>query len=96
MRGEEGHVWKTVENSGSSTVIDKPYQCSVCVREHSESKTLIDTDVSPLVRNINNCDLVCHLWQRSIIRWVASFQDQGQGVCYNVTTSLYGSLSPYG
>ena len=40
----------------------------VCVREHSdESKTLIDTDVSPLVRNINNCDLVRHLWQRSII-----------------------------
>ncbi len=34
----------------------------MCVREHSDkSKTLIDTDVSPLVRNINNCDLVCPL-----------------------------------
>ncbi len=67
-------VEDSIENSGSSTATDKLYQCSVCVREHSdESKTLIDTDVSPLIRNINDCDLIYHLWQRGIIRWVASF-----------------------
>ncbi len=47
----------------------------MCVREHSyASKTLIDTDVWLLVENISYCDLVCHLWQRSIIQWVAFFQ----------------------
>ncbi len=47
----------------------------VRVREHSyASKTLIDTDVWLLVENISYCDLVCHLWQRSIIHWVAFFQ----------------------
>ncbi len=47
----------------------------VRVREHSyASKTLIDTDVWLLVENISYCDLVCHLWQRSIIQWVAFFQ----------------------
>ncbi len=64
---------------GGMAVTDKPYQCCVCVcvcvREHSyTSKALIDTDVSPLVENISYCDLVCHLWQRSIIQWVAFFR----------------------
>ncbi len=26
----------SIENSGSSTATDKPYQCSVCEREHSD------------------------------------------------------------
>ena len=56
-------VEDSIENSGSSTATDKPYQCSVCERAF--------------------CDLVCHLQQRSIIRWAASFQGQGQGVCAN-------------
>ncbi len=65
-------VEDSIEISGSSTA-KISHTSVVCVREHSdESKTLIDTGVSPLVRNIKNCDLVCHLWQRSIIRWVAS------------------------
>ena len=81
MRGEEGHVWKTVLRTVVAVQLQISHTSVVCVREHSdESKTLIDADVSPLVRNINNCDLICHLWQRSIIQWVASFQ--GQGVCY--------------
>ncbi len=75
----EGHVWKTVLRTVVAVQLQISHTSAVCVREYSdESKTLIYTDVSPLV---NNCDLVCHLWQRSIIRWVAAFQGQGQGVC---------------
>ncbi len=73
------HVEDSIENSGSSTATDKPYQC---VRESIQTtKVRRHRYVSLLIRNSNNCDLVCHLWQRSIIRWVASFQGQGQGVC---------------
>ncbi len=92
-RRRRTRVEDSIENSGSSTATEKPYQCSVCERAFRRNKTLIDADVSPLVRNINNCDLICHLWQRSIIRWVASFQgvceSQGQGVCESLPVLIH-------
>ncbi len=46
-RRRRTRVEDSIEISGSSTATDKPYRCSVCVREHSdESKTLIDTCVT--------------------------------------------------
>ncbi len=50
-------VEDSIENSGA-VQLQISHTSVVCVRE---------IEVSPLVRNINNCDLVCHLWQRSII-----------------------------
>ncbi len=35
-RRRRTRVEDSIENSGSSTATDKPYQCSVCVREHSD------------------------------------------------------------
>ncbi len=50
-----GHVWKTVLRTVVAVQLQISHTSVVCVREHSdESKTLIDTDMSPLVRNINN------------------------------------------
>ncbi len=50
-----GHVWKTVLRTVVAVQLQISHTSLVCVREHSdESMTLIDTDVSPLVRNINN------------------------------------------
>ncbi len=55
MRGEEGHVWKTVLRTVVAVQLQISHTSVVCVREHTdESKALIDTDVSPLVRNIQN------------------------------------------
>ncbi len=62
MRGEEGHVWKTVLRTVVAVQLQISHTSVVCVRKRTdESKTLIGTDVSPLARNIQNCDLVCHL-----------------------------------
>ncbi len=62
MRGEEGHMWKTVLRTVVAVQLQISHTSVVCVREHSdESKRLIDTGVSLLVRNINNCDLVLSL-----------------------------------
>ncbi len=77
-RRRRTRVEDSIENSGSNTATDKPYQCSVCERAFRRKQ---DIDRHGCVRNINNCDLVCHLWQRSIIRWVASFQGQAVCVC---------------
>ncbi len=64
----------------------------VCMRERERedsaaSKTLIDTDMPPLTKNFCYCDLVWHLWQRSIIQSVAFFEDVCVCVCVAVWCS---------
>ncbi len=47
VRGEEGHVWKTVLRTVVAVQLQMSHTSAVCVREHSDvSKTLIDRSVT--------------------------------------------------
>ncbi len=77
---------------GGMTVTDKPYQCSTCERAFIRKQD-IDRHrcVTVLVENISYCDLVCHLWQRSIIQWVVFFQgSRCVCVCVSVCVCVCG------
>ncbi len=60
-RRRRTHVEDSIENSGSSTATDKPYQCSVCVREFRRKQD-IDRHRCVTTSQKHLTDLVCHLW----------------------------------